>query len=363
VPDNSGLSAQNLVGVSPGEICADAPKIPSDQLCAILFTSGSTGTPAPNLKYWETLRTGSLGNAAMLLENRKGRLNLLATVPPQHMWGFETSILLPLFADATVSHLTPFYPQDIADALESLPKSRALISSPVHLAALLKSGVQLVKLDRIFSSTAPLPRQLAKDLESRFNTHVLEIFGCSETGVMATRNTVNETLWQLSDLFTLESIKDGVLIRGQHLPEEIVLPDSIELTSDHRFRWLGRHQDMINIAGKRGSLTDLNHRLLAIRGVVDGVIFLPDSSSERLAAMVVAPNLNPADILGALKSQIEPVFLPRPLYMISDLPRQETGKLAKNVVLELFEKTRKARMPDYEQPPGQASTSDRDKTN
>ncbi len=340
----------------------DAPEIPADQLCAILFTSGSTGTPAPNLKYWETLRTGSIGNADMLLKKMNDRVNLLATVPPQHMWGFETSILLPLFANAAVSHLTPFYPQDIADALESLPKPRALISSPVHLAALLRSGVRLVELDQIFSSTAPLPKELAKELELRFNTRVLEIFGCSESGMLATRNTVTEALWRLSDLFKLEPGKDGVLIRGRHLPEEFVLPDFVALTSDHRFRWLGRHQDMINIAGKRGSLTDLNHRLVAIQGVIDGVIFMPESSPDRLAAMVVAPNLNPADILGELKSQIEPVFLPRPVYMISDLPRQETGKLAKEAVLELFEKTRRARMLDFEQPEDQASISDREET-
>jgi acyl-coenzyme A synthetase/AMP-(fatty) acid ligase len=341
----------------------EAPEIPADQLCAILFTSGSTGTPAPNLKYWETLRTGSIGNADMLLKKINDRMNLLATVPPQHMWGFETSILLPLFANAAVSHLTPFFPQDIADALESLPKPRALISSPVHLAALLRSGVRLVELDQIFSSTAPLPKELAKELELRFNTRVLEIFGCSESGMLATRNTATEALWRLSDLFKLEPGKDGVLIRGRHLPEEFVLPDFVELKNDHRFRWLGRHQDMINIAGKRGSLTDLNQRLVAIHGVVDGVIFIPKSSPGRLAAMVVAPDLNPADILGELKLQIEPVFLPRPVYMISDLPRQETGKLAKKAVLELFDKTRRAHKANYEQPENQASTSDREETN
>jgi acyl-coenzyme A synthetase/AMP-(fatty) acid ligase len=343
-PGDGGISRNMPCPEPPGEFHQSVPEISEKQLCAIAFTSGSTGMPSPNLKYWKTLRTGSIGNTE-LLGTMHSRFNMVATVPPQHMWGLETSILMPLFANTAISHLAPFYPQEIADALESLPRPRALISSPIHLDALLRSGVQLTKLDRIFSATAPLSENLASKLEVQYDTRVVEIFGCTECGMLASRNTATETLWHRSDLFELVPEKEYVLIRAQHLPEEVVLPDSVELIGDHKFRWLGRHQDIINIAGKRGSLTDLNRRLTEIPGVVDGVIFIPESSPCRLAAMVVAPKLKPADILGELKSQIEPVFLPRPIYMISALPRQETGKLARKVVLDLFEKTRKTRKP------------------
>jgi len=323
-----------------GEYNGEVPVIPADQLCAVAFTSGSTGIPTPNLKYWKTLKISSVGNAELLLNRLSGRLNVLATVPPQHMWGFETSILLPLFANVAVSQLSPFYPQEIVEALESLPEPRALISSPVHLDILLKSGVRLVKLDRIFSATAPLSKELAQQLERSFKTHVLEVFGSSESGIIARRYTATETLWQLSNLFELDVRKNGVLVQAKHLPEVVVLQDVIKKVGNSRFRWLGRHQDMINIAGKRGSLTDLNRCLLAIRGVVDGVIFLPENTNGRLAALVVAPELEPTDILGGLKSEVEPVFLPRPVYMVSDLPRQETGKLANKDIMKLFEDMR-----------------------
>jgi acyl-coenzyme A synthetase/AMP-(fatty) acid ligase len=70
---------------------------------------------------------------------------------------------------------------------------------------------------------------------------------------------------------------------------------------------------------------------------------MPDESSPRLAALVVAPDLSPSDILEKLKPGIEPVFLPRPLYIVPMLPRQETGKLARKVVVELFEQTKRSR--------------------
>ena len=73
------------------------PQIPAEQLAAIVFTSGSTGAPLP---YRKTL--GPAGRAA----SRAGasRLGLLdgrartsiGTVPAQHMYGLESTVLLAL---------------------------------------------------------------------------------------------------------------------------------------------------------------------------------------------------------------------------------------------------------------------------
>ena len=118
-----------------------------------------------------------------------------------------------------------------------------------------------------------------------------------------------------------------------------MLPDVVELLADGHFRWLGRQADMVNIAGKRGSLAELNFRLCEIAGVDDGVIFAPaggNARRDRLAALVVAPDLQTSDILSALKDKVEPVFLPRPIIKVAGLPRQETGKLAIQAVQDLF---------------------------
>ena len=322
---------------SPGDVVM--PEIPDDQHGAIAFTSGSTGTPTANLKYWRTLRDGSRSNAHMVLDATRNQLNVVATVPPQHMWGMETSILLPMFANVAVSHVTPFFPQDIADALHSLPEPRMLVSSPVHLETLLKSGVQVAGIQKIITSTAPLSKQLAMDLESKLDTHIQEIFGCSESGILATRRTAVDEDWRYSDVFELTTTDAGIRIAAEHLSEEVMLPDVVELLADGHFRWLGRQADMVNIAGKRGSLAELNFRLCEIAGVDDGVIFAPaggNARRDRLAALVVAPDLQTSDILSALKDKVEPVFLPRPIIKVAGLPRQETGKLAIQAVQDLF---------------------------
>ena len=334
-----------------GTVLDGTPEIAADRLCAVAFTSGSTGSPKANAKYWRTLRVGSKCNADLLLDRSVERLNLLATVPPQHMWGMEMSVLLPLFAQTAVSHRTPFFPRDIADALAALPEPRALISSPVHLEALVKSGVTLAKVSGIFTATAPLSAELADALEERFDTTVTDVFGCSETGVLAARRTTHDANWRLSDGFRMVTGPDGTVVHGRHLPDAVMIPDIIEMVTGNEFRWLGRHQDMINIAGKRGSLAELNERLHAMPGVTDGVIFMPENG-DRLAAMVVAPGLSAAEIRHYLCSRVEAVFLPRPIRMVAGLPRQETGKLARNAVLELFERLSRARKPTDASPPG-----------
>jgi acyl-coenzyme A synthetase/AMP-(fatty) acid ligase len=185
--------------------------------------------------------------------------------------------------------------------------------------------------------------ELARNIEQQFDAQVVEVFGCSEAGIIAKRSTAVEELWQLSRLFAVEVIDEGAIIRAPHLPEKVILQDIIELIDEGHFRWCGRHQDMVNIAGKRGSLADLNLRLQAIPGVVDGVIFMPGADSKRLAALVVAPTLEPSDIVAQLRLGVETAFLPRPLYKVPKLPRQETGKLTRKSIVELFVRTKRSR--------------------
>jgi acyl-coenzyme A synthetase/AMP-(fatty) acid ligase len=295
----------------------------------------------PNLKQWHTLRDGAVNNAEGYGLS-DGEYNLLATVPAQHSWGLETSILAPLFANVAVSEETPFFPDDIVQALELLPRPRVLVSSPVHLEALLRADAGSVRIDRILSATAPLSQELARALEEHFGSRVTEIFGCSEAGSLAWRQTATESDWHIMRAFEFAATGDEVKILAAHLPEAVTLNDRIEMIGSKSFRWLGRDQDMINIAGKRGSLAHLNVQLGKIRGVIDGVIFLPDDNAKRLAALVVAPDLDPSAILGELRQFIEPAFLPRPLYKVPVLPRQETGKLARKAILELFNEQRLA---------------------
>lgn len=312
------------------------PLIPADHTAAIVFTSGSTERSRPHPKLW-----GNLVSGTRLAQQRFGfglepGATVVATVPAQHMYGLETSILAPLLTGISVHSSRPFFPADLLGVLQDVPEPRILITTPVHLRACVAAIDHWPRLNQIISATAPLARSLAIQAERVMAAPVLEIYGCTETGSLASRHTANGDLWEVYPSLCIDA--EGRL-QGSHLPEPVALNDVIERLDGNRFRLLGRHQDLVNMAGKRASLIDLNRRLLEIPGVEDGVFLVPSEDSDpsgRLAALVVAPGLSTAQIVTALAEQIDPVFLPRPLRKVARLPRNETGKLPRQALLDLL---------------------------
>jgi acyl-coenzyme A synthetase/AMP-(fatty) acid ligase len=317
------------------------PQIDAGQLAAYVFTSGSSGTPVPHAKTWGRLVQCVRAEMTRLAPIDPAQCAILGTVPAQHMYGFESTVLLPLQSGAALCAERPFFPADIAAALSALPRPRVLISTPVHLRALLTAELALPALELIVSATAMLPANLAREVESRYGAPLLEIYGSTETGQMASRRTALEDQWRLWPGVRL-TLGDGQCsAQGGHVERTTALSDVLEPIGDERFVLHGRTADLVNIAGKRSSLAYLNHQLNAIPGVLDGAFFVRDDSQAslagvaRLAALVVAPSLDVATIVQRLRERIDPVFLPRPLLRVQALPRNETGKLPQHTLRTL----------------------------
>jgi acyl-coenzyme A synthetase/AMP-(fatty) acid ligase len=317
------------------------PQIDAAQLAAYVFTSGSTGVPLPHRKTWGRLVQCVRLEATRLEPIDRGGCAILGTVPPQHMYGFESTVLLPLHSGSALCAARPFFPADIAAALNELPRPRVLVTTPVHLRSLLAAEMALPELDLIVSATAMLPTNLARAVEQRYAAPLLEIYGSTETGQMAARRTALEDEWRLWPGVRLELIDQRCWAQGGHIEQATPVADILELKGEHRFVLHGRTADLVNIAGKRSSLAYLNHQLNAIPGVLDGAFFVRDDAQAslagvaRLAALVVAPSLDPAAILLQLRERIDPVFLPRPLLRVQALPRNETGKLPQHTLRTL----------------------------
>lgn len=317
-----------------GTIPTDSPLIEAAHIAAIVSTSGSTGAPQHHAKTWGVLcDTAQLARDVFLPS--EDSVNIVATVPPQHMYGLETSVFFALAAGCAAHHGKPFFPADVRDALATIPAPRLLITTPVHLRALIAAQTQLPALALIISATAPLSSELAMQAEQHFSAPVHEIYGCTEAGSMASRRTATEEIWQLHPDMNIRTHKDGAQIRGEHLPEAILVNDDVEITDAAHFRLLGRHTDLLKVAGKRASLSELTQKLLNISGVEDAALLVPDGA-ERPAALVVAAQGSETSILAALALQVDAVFLPRPLRLVERLPRNELGKLSRASLLELL---------------------------
>ncbi len=322
--------------------CADAtvvPDIDAAQIVACVFTSGSTGAPVPHRKTWGKLVRNAAAGAVRLGVDTQPHA-IVGTVPGQHMYGFESTVLLSLHGNCAAWSGRPFYPADIVAALETVPRPRLLVTTPFHLRSLLDADIALPAVDQLLSATAPLSTALAREAEDRFGAPLHEIYGCTETGQIASRRTLAESEWTLLRDVVLDQ-QDGITwASGGHIEGRVALADIIEPLDAQRFRLHGRNADLVNIAGKRTSLAYLNHQLAAIDGVQDGAFFMPDGEAAdgitRLAACVVAPDLAARELLAALRQRIDPIFLPRPLLFVAALPRNATGKLPRQELQSLL---------------------------
>ncbi|WP_404818507.1 AMP-binding protein [Rhodoferax ferrireducens] len=335
----AGALAVDAAAADAASALDDVPDIPSARTAAIVFTSGSTGTPVAHRKIWGGLVRSVRAEAARLglLDGR--RHSIVATVPPQHMFGFESSVLLALQSGSALSAAHPFYPADICSVLAQSPRPCLLVTTPLHLKVLLASGLDIPAPDLVLSATAPMPPQLALAVEARLQAPLLEIYGSTETGQIATRRTTQTAQWTPFPELTLSVSQGRTWVSGGHVQPPMPMADELELLNGGRFLLHGRTADLINIAGKRSSIDYLNHQLNAIPGVIDGAFFMPaeldDASVTRLMAFVVAPGMKATTLLAALRERIDAVFIPRPLVLLASLPRNSTGKLPRDALQAL----------------------------
>jgi len=318
------------------------PLIAGDHVAAYVYTSGSTGLPVAHPKHWDKLVANVQSEGARLGIVPGSGYSIVGTVPPQHMYGFESTVLVAMQNGAAFEAGRPFYPADIERAIAGVPRPRALVTTPFHLRAWLTEVAAPSSLDLLVCATAPLAIGLAEEAERKTRARLLEIYGSTETGQLATRRTTETSEWTTFDGIVIHQTESTPVASGTQVEGSVPINDVLELKSERVFILHGRTADMVNVAGKSTTLDYLNHQLLSIEGVEDGAFVVQGASTEgtgntmRLAAVVVAPMHTVETLQAELRRKIAPAFLPRPLKLVPSLPRNGTSKLPREALLELI---------------------------
>ena len=335
------------------EAALQVPVIAADFIAAILFTSGSTGQPTAHAKSWGQLTRGAANLIAALDWSWPMHCAIVGSVPPQHMFGLESTVMLPWYAGIPVHAGKPLLSADLEVALAQCARPCWWMTTPVHMRPPLQAATSLNGLAGVLASTMSLPPALAIAAETKWQVPVVEIYGSTETGALATRRTATDEWWsplrgvELKQDEEVEGQGQPIVASGTHIDVSVQLADELRLGLDGRFLWLGRSADMLKIAGKRASLSALNRWICEIPGIEDAVYFVPDVASDaashddahpatRLAAFYVSASLSPEQVRKTLRARVDPVFVPRPLLRVSKLPRNANGKLPHAALAELL---------------------------
>jgi acyl-coenzyme A synthetase/AMP-(fatty) acid ligase len=246
---------------------------------------------------------------------------VLATVPPHHIYGLLFGVLVPLLGGGAFVRSTPHHAETIA-AQATAFGANVLCSVPAHLPGVgaLAPGA-LPPLKRIISSGAPLPAATAAAVTALCGTAVTEIFGSTETGGMAWRQSGAESdAWQALPGVRVTADDDGVMrvhspfADGGDSADGARGADRVAILDDGRFRLLGRADAVLKIAGQRIATTEVERRLREIPGVRDAAVIGVDVAGlhqHQMWAAVAGDGLSVPALRAALGRWLDPIAIPR----------------------------------------------------
>ncbi len=345
----------------------------SDDLAAILYTSGTTGRSKGAM-----LSHGNLQSNAEVLHDywqwQDADDVLLHALPVFHVHGLFVALHCALLGTSPVHFLPRFNAEAV---LARLPESSVMMGVPTFYTRLLDNPAftkQVCHNMRLFiSGSAPLLAETHREFEARTGHRILERYGMTETGMITSNpydgervaGTVGFALPDISvriaddagnelprgETGVLEMTGPNVFKGYWQMPEKTAAefrPDGWFITGDmammdesDRITIVGRAKDLIISGGFNVYPKEIEGEIDEIPGVKESaVIGLPHPDfGEGVAAVVVADGsreLTDADILTPLQDRLARFKQPKRVYMVPELPRNTMGKVQKAQLREAY---------------------------
>ncbi|WP_428944151.1 AMP-binding protein [Pantoea sp. FN060301] len=316
-----------------------------------LFTSGSTGQPKRIIKPVSALDC----EAALLAMRFAGRLSgcrVVASVVPQHQYGLTFRIFLPMALGLTLHAAMLYYAEQLA-AL-SHQHRYAFVSSPAFLKRL-DHQLTPPPVAMILSAGGMLPWQDARQTAAWLNVWPDEIYGSTETGILAWRYRQHEhAAWQPFSGVTFHPEEDVFRVFSPLIADEdgLLLDDMLQFDKSGRFQLMGRRGRVVKIEDKRISLSEVEERLLSLAGICEAAV-LPVVRGERQGVgvvLVLDDETRQCWLRGggkaqeltwrrALQTWLEPVAVPRYWRVVDAIPVNSMNKRVYAQLQELFHET------------------------
>lgn len=321
-----------------------------------VYTSGSTGLPKAVRKSVKAMLAESSMLEMVYGKECVGR-RFISTVSHQHMYGLTFRIFWPLYTGRPTNAYRLHFPEEVRS---ELCEDLVLISSPVHLSYFVRcEGFESAHLSKpvIFSSTSKLETSTASAIEKIFGSAPREIYGSSETGIIATRIQSGKEgeIWHPFPDVEWKPLLEtgGFQLRSGHVDSDdwLVMTDNVTSMGEKGFLLGGRQDRIVKIAGKRVSIDAMEMKLSQSKYISCCRILpmeTPNGNFLRLGAVAVLSKdgtkyLSEAGYAGmsiVLRSELsntfEQVVLPKLWRFPDALPENSQGKTLQKDLRALF---------------------------
>jgi malonyl-CoA/methylmalonyl-CoA synthetase len=376
-----GLAAVESLGTAGdgtlGEAMARAPADfetvarASDDLAAILYTSGTTGRSKGAMLSHENLAS----NALALIDTWRFTRDdvLIHALPVFHTHGLFVATNVALLSGASMIFLPGF---DAEAIVAALPRATALMGVPTFYTRLLThpgiNAASTAHMRLFVSGSAPLLAETHQQWLEKTGHAILERYGMTETNMIASNPydgarkpgyvgfalpgvslrvaaadtgaplmrgeigvievkgpNVFKGYWQMPEKTAAEFRPDGFFITG----------DLGRIDSDGYLEIVGRARDLIISGGFNVYPKEVEDEIDSLPGVVESaVIGLPHPDfGEGVTAIVVARQgaaLSESAMLESLTQRLARYKLPKRIFLVDALPRNAMGKVQKALLRE-----------------------------
>ena len=307
-----------------------------------LFTSGSSGTPKCIEKTVGLMDREADVTTRLFRSVTEGTV-IQSTVDPRHLYGLTFNVWFAMSAGRPMATTRRVYQEQLL----TLPSPVALITTPTFM-RMLETSLAAPTLPFVLSAGGPLSAEAKATLKAWSPSTIYEIYGSTETGVVASRahKDSDETPdWTLIDEGALNETPEGWVLSSPLLTNGVLtLDDRLTMTGERTFRLLGRRDRVVKIGEVRLSLTEVERVVERRLGLV--IRALPIEQGDRtFIGAVVNEKLSPQwqgalpdrrAVTKALYGVLDPLARPRLWRSVEDWPINAQGKVETQRLLELF---------------------------
>ena len=346
----------------------------SDDLAAILYTSGTTGRSKGAMLSHGNL----LSNADTLAQTWRftAEDTLLHALPIFHAHGLFVATNVLLRVGGRMIFLPKF---DVNSVLAQMPRATAMMGVPTFYTRLLgdaRFSREVTSHMRLFiSGSAPLLAETHRAFEARTGHRILERYGMSET-TMSTSNpydgerragTVGFPLpgveLRIVDAESGVEVPQGAIgileVRGPNvfkgywrMPEKtaeefredgfFVTGDMARIDADGYVTIVGRAKDLVISGGYNVYPKEVEGEIDGLNGVAESAVIgvpHPDFGEGVVAIVVREPGgtLEAEEIRASLRDRLAKFKQPKAIFFMDELPRNTMGKVQKNALRAKFD--------------------------
>lgn len=213
----------------------------------------------------------------------------LSSVSHQHLFGLTFKVFTALISGSKVYTQNLTYPEILAQNIDlcSADDELILISSPVLLESLSKQKnmSQFNKIKMMFTAGSKLNLDILKSLQSKLSATITEIYGSSETGVIAYGNGESFKAFPSVNIKCDDENRLIICSPWLDLDNGFISNDCAEFNKDS-FKIIGRYDRIIKLHDRRVSLDGIEN-LIKQSPLINTVAIAQDDRYKRLAAILV----------------------------------------------------------------------------